>query len=258
MKRREFITLIGGAAAAWPLAARAQQPAMPMVGFLNTASAETSLGSTAGFIEGIGTIGYVEGRNVAIEYRWADGRYDRLPALAADFVRRQVNVIFAGAPPAARAAKIATTTIPIVFTSGEDPVAAGLVTSLNQPGGNVTGVSLLSSALEAKRFGLIREVLPNATTMAVLLNSNYPGAATQTKAVQEAAQSIGQRILILNASTEAEIDGAFAAMAREKVGGLLVCSDPYISARREEVVLLAARHAIRRSTNGANSPRLAG
>jgi putative ABC transport system substrate-binding protein len=243
MKRREFITLIGGAAASWPFSAMAQQ-SMPVIGFLSSGSPESSLASTEAFRHGLGTLGYVEGHNVAIEYLWSNGQYARLPAFAADLASRRVSMIFAGGPPAAIAAKEATATIPIVFTSGGDPVETGLVASLNKPGGNITGISLLTAALEAKRLGLLREILPNPATIAVLVNPKYPGAAEQLRDLEGSARQIGQRILVLNASTAAEIDTAFAAIAQKKPGGLLVCADPFFSGRRQQIVLLATRSGV--------------
>src|SRR6516162_9463065 len=209
MRRREFIALLGGAATAWPLAARAQQPAMPVIGFLNGASPATWARSVAAFRQGLGEAGYVEHPNVGIEYRWAEGQVDRLPALASELVRAQVAVICAGSPPAALAAKAATTTIPVVFTSGEDPIKLGLVASYNRPGANVTGVALLVDVLGAKRLGLLREIVPAATLIAVLLNPTWATFDTQLKDVQEAARAVGQQIQVLRANTEREIDAAF-------------------------------------------------
>jgi putative ABC transport system substrate-binding protein len=242
MRRREFITLLGGAAA-WPLAARAQQPTMPVIGFLNGSSAWEYAHLAAAFRHGLSEIGYVEGRNVAIDYRWAEGHYDRLPALATDLVRRQVAVI-ASNTPATIAAKAATTTIPIVFSSGSDPIKLGFVASLSQPGGNVTGVSFFSAVLEPKRLGILRELVPTAAMIAVLLNPKYPDAEAQSKDVQEAAHTLGLQIQILRASTERDLDATFATLAQLRVGGLLVCADPFLYSRRDYIVALAARHAI--------------
>jgi putative tryptophan/tyrosine transport system substrate-binding protein len=241
-KRREFITLLGGAAAALPLAARAQQP-MPVIGFLNGSSAWEYAHLVAAFRQGLSEIGYVEGRNVVIDYRWAEGRYDRLPALAADLVRRQVAVI-AGNSPATIAAKAATTTIPIVFSSGGDPIKLGLVASLNRPGGNVTGVSFFSATLEAKRLGILRELVPTAAMIAVLLNPKFPDAEAQSKEVQEAARSLALQIRILHASTERDLDTTFATLAELRAGGLLVCADPFLYSRRDYIVELATRYAV--------------
>ena len=206
--RRKFITLAGGAAA-WPLAARAQQPAIPVVGFLNSGSPGAFEDAVSAFRQGLVEAGYVEHRNVGIEYRWAEGQVDRLPAFARELVRAQVAVICAGSPPAALATKAATTTIPIVFTSGEDPIKLGLVASYNRPGGNVTGIALLVDVLGAKRLGLLREIVPAATLIAVLLHPSWPTFETQLNDVQEAARAIGQQIHVLHANTEREIDAAF-------------------------------------------------
>jgi putative tryptophan/tyrosine transport system substrate-binding protein len=245
VKRRDFITIFGSAAAAWPLAARAQQPAMPVVGFLNSATPGAWKPYLEAFRQGLNEAGYLEGRTVAIEYRWADGQYERLPSLAADLVRRKVAVIVAsGGTPASLAAKAATKTIPIVFATGFDPVKLGLVASLNRPGGNVTGVNQFVSQMEGKRLGLLRELVPSAALIAVLLNPNNPPSATQLKDIQEAARALGQQIHILHASSEAELEAAFATARQVGCGGLLVAADPFFNSRRTYIIALAARHAI--------------
>jgi putative tryptophan/tyrosine transport system substrate-binding protein len=244
MRRREFITLLSGAAAAWPLAAQAQQPTMPVVGFLSPGSSG-ALGHLVGaFRRGLNEAGYVEHRNVGIEYLWAEGQIDRLPALANDLVRAQVSVICAAGPGAALAAKTATSAIPIVFTSGDDPVKIGLVASYNQPGGNLTGVAVVIERLGAKRLGLLREVIPGTALIAVLLNPTETTFDAQLNDVQEAARAVGQQIQVLRASTEREIDAAFATAARLRAGAMLVGISFFYTIRREQLVSLAAQAAL--------------
>jgi putative ABC transport system substrate-binding protein len=243
MKRRDFIAFLGGAAA-WPLTARAQQP-MPVIGFLNGASPDAWKPYVEAFLQGLSEGGYVEGRNVAIDYRWAEGQYERLPTLAADLVGRKVAVIVAtGGQEAARAAKAATNAIPIVFTVGGDPVKLGIVASLNRPGSNVTGVNLFVAQMEGKRLGLLRELVPTAGLIAVLLNPNNVPVAAQLKDIQEAARAMGQQIHILHASSDAELEDAFATAARVKAGALQVAADPFFNSRRNFIVALAARYRL--------------
>jgi putative ABC transport system substrate-binding protein len=245
LRRREFITLVGGAAAAWPVVARAQQPAMPVIGFLGTASASPFAHLIAGFRQGLKETGYVEGQNVAIDFRWAEGQYDRVPALAADLVRRQVAVIVAvGGETSAFAAKAATTTIPIVFNVAGDPVKVGLVASLSRPGGNATGVNTFTTELAAKRLGLLHELIPTALLIAVLVNPNFSPAAANAREVEVAARVTGQKILLLKADSESGIDAAFATIGQMRPGALLVAADPFFNSRRDQIVALAARHTI--------------
>jgi len=221
MRRREFISLLGGAAAAWPLAARAQQPTTAVIGFLHGGTASANASLIEPFRRGFAELGYIEGRNVAIEFRWAEGQYDRLAQLAADLVHRQVAVVAAFSPPAAQAAKAATATIPIVFESGNDPVKAGLVASFNRPGGNATGINILVEELLGKRLGLLHELVPTASTVAALLNPQTPAYEAQSRDVQATARSLGQQIHVLNASTEQDVDRAFTALVELRAGALL-------------------------------------
>jgi putative ABC transport system substrate-binding protein len=245
MRRRDFIKAVAGSSVAWSLAARAQQPAMPVIGFLSGRSASEAAYAVAAFQAGLNENGYVEGQNVAIEYRWAEGQYNRLPALAAELVQRQVNVIAAtGATNSALAAKAATTTIPIVFNSGDDPVKLGLVASLSRPGGNTTGINFFVSQLEGKRLGLLHELVPTATLTGVLLNPNNAPFRFQLKDIEEAAHSMGQQIHVVHASTEQGIHNAFKDLARMRVQSLLVGGDPFFNGRREQLVTLAAHYSI--------------
>jgi putative tryptophan/tyrosine transport system substrate-binding protein len=245
MKRREFIIILGSVAPslAWPLAARAQQPAMPVIGFLHTTSPSGWTPYVSTFRNGLKEAGYVEGQNVTIEYRWAEGQYDRLPALVADLVDRKVAVIAANSP-SALAAKAATTTIPIVFQSGSDPVQLGLVASLNRPGDNVTGVSFFATVLEAKRLDLLHQLIPQATVIGLLVNPNFPGSAFQLRDVQDAARTLRHPIHVLYASTSNEINTAFAAIAQQRIDALLVAGDPFFITQSYQFVTLAARYAV--------------
>jgi putative tryptophan/tyrosine transport system substrate-binding protein len=244
VKRRDFIAVLSGAAT-WPLAARAQQPAMPVIGSLSGRSPHEAASVIAAFHRGLGEMGYVEGKNVAVEYRWAEGRYDRLPALAGELVDRHVAAIAAtGGSVSGLAAKAATTAIPIVFSSGGDAVKLGLVASLNRPGGNVTGVNLIFGALGAKRLELLREAIPSVSSLAMLVNPNYPSAAEEVASVQAAARSLGLQMAVLNAPVESDFELAFATLARQKIAGLLVTDDPFLQSHRDQLARLAARHAI--------------
>ena len=245
MRRRDFITLLGGAAAVWPFAARAQQPGVPVVGFLNVASPEGYRPMVTAFRQGLQESGYVEGRNVAIEYRWAEGRSDRLPAMAADLVRRQVAVIAATTTPAALAAKAATTTIPIVFETGGDPIQLGLVVSFNRPGGNVTGVSQLNTEVMPKRLELLHELLPTVTAIALLVNPANPALAEAVlRASRAAVQTLGLHLHVLNASAESDFDAVFANVTQLRAGGLVIGADAFFTSRQEQLAALALRHAV--------------
>jgi putative tryptophan/tyrosine transport system substrate-binding protein len=245
MRRRDFIKVIAGLAVASPLAAHAQQPALPVIGFLNSASPKAFEYLVTAFRRGLKEAGYVEGQNVAIDYRWAEGHYDRLPELAADLVRRQVRVIAAtGGAVSARAAEAATTTIPIVFTIGDDAVKLHLVASLNRPDSNATGVSMLVAELGAKRLGLLRELVPNVSLIAVLLNPNNPVTQGELNDLQEAARIIKQDIHILHANSEDELNFAFATIVRLQAGAIIVGADPFFNSRRNQIVALAAQHRI--------------
>jgi len=244
--RRKFLATLGGAAAAWPLAARAQQPAMPVVGFVHGGSSEASARNVVAFRKGLGETGYVEGQNVTIEYRWLDGRYDRLASLMADLVRRRMAIIATpGGNLAAQAAKAATTTIPIIFGVGEDPVKLGLVASLARPGGNATGINFFAQEVTAKRLGLLHELVPKAVRIAVLVNpANVPTAEAALREIPDAARAIGLQIQVLNASTSREIEAAFATLGRDRADALFVAADGFFASRRVQFATLATRYGI--------------
>ena len=243
--RREFITLLGGAAAAWPSAVRAQQPAMPVIGFLSARSAADSTQLLVAFRRGLRDAGYVEGQNVAIDYRFAEGKYDRLPVFAADLVRRQVAVIAAiSGTPAALAAKAATSVIPIVFANGADPVEFGLIASLSRPGANLTGVTFLAMATVAKRMSVLRELVPTAVAIAYLANPSNELAKAETKETENAARALGMRFHLLHASAERDIEAAFASVVESRVGALVIGSDTFLSSRKQQLIVLAARHRV--------------
>jgi ABC-type uncharacterized transport system substrate-binding protein len=245
MKRREFIMLLGGSAVAWPRAMHAQQPAMPLVGFLNTTSPDTYAFNAEAFREGLRTLGHLEGQNVTIEYRWANGDYSRMPALATELVNRNVAVIAAtGDVVSARAAQAATATIPIVFTVGSDPVRFGLVKSLNRPGGNLTGMTLFSSTLVAKRMELLTQLIPHAHLIALFMNPDNANADSDLREAQEAARLLGRQTVVVNARSERDFNAAFAAMMEQRVGAALVASDPMLLSQRAAIAALAARHAV--------------
>jgi putative tryptophan/tyrosine transport system substrate-binding protein len=244
MRRREFITLLGGAAVAWPLAARAQQPAMPVIGLLGAGSPEPNAKWIAAVRQGLTETGHIEGRNVTIEYRWAEGKYDQLPPMAIDLVQRKTALIFADSLPVALAAKAATTKIPIVFVSGPDPVRLGLVSSLNRPSGNITGVTLFTTILVTKRLELLRELVPAATVIAFIVNPNNPRTEFDVQDMEAGARALGQQILVLKAGSDRDLEALFAILSERKVGALLVGNDPFFNSRPQPFALMAARHAV--------------
>jgi putative ABC transport system substrate-binding protein len=244
MRRRAFISLLGGAAAAWPLAARAQQPAMPVIGFLNTRSPQDAAHLATAFRRGLSEHGFVDGQNVTIDFRWADGQYDRLPALAAELVRRSVKVLAAtGGDPAALAAKAATSTIPIVFITS-DPVKLGLVASYNRPGGNATGINLLTNTMEPKRLGILRDLMPQASTIAALVDPRFPTAGIQSRDIEEAGHAIGIQTEVFHASTDSEVNAAFQSIAQRRLPALLVSGSPFFDTRRSNLITLAAQYKL--------------
>jgi putative tryptophan/tyrosine transport system substrate-binding protein len=245
MNRRSFITLLGAAAVSWPLAARAQQPAMPVIGYLSSFPADINPKFTQAFRQGLNDAGFVEGRNLTIEYRWdEEGRYDRLPTMAADLVGRRVAVLFASPIPAALAAKATTTTIPIVFAIGSDPVETGLVVSLNRPGGNVTGATFLSVDLGAKRLELLRDLLPKIASIGLLVNPNNPNAAVQTKEMQAATTALRLQLNIVSAGSQSDLDNAFEMLVRQRTDALVVSADPFFFSHRDQLVALAMRSPV--------------
>jgi len=244
VKRREFITLLGGAAVTWPLAVNAQQPTMPVIGYISSLTQADSVHFDAAFRRGLSEMGYVEGQNVRIEYRWITDRYDPLPAMATDLVRRQVTMIGAFGPPAVLAAKATTATIPIIFVTGADPIKFGFVASFSRPGGNITGIWIVSTVLAQKRMQLIRELLPKAELIALLVNPTSPVAEPQIRDAQAAADALGLKLSVLNAVTENDFDQVFATLIQRRADALFISADPFLSSRRERLVALAARHAI--------------
>jgi putative ABC transport system substrate-binding protein len=244
MRRRDVLAIVAGAAFPWPYAARAQQPAMPAVGFITAGSLGALRQQVAAFRDGLKEAGIIEGQNATVEYRAADGQLDRFPALVSDLVRRKVAVLAVTSTAGARAAKQATGTIPIVFSIGEDPVTTGIVDSLNRPGGNMTGVYQFTTGLEAKRLGLLHEMVPKAAIMAVLVNSNFSAAEAQLRDVQEAAARLRVQLVVLRANVESDFEAAFSTLVRERAGALLVCGSPFFNTRRQQLVVLAARHAV--------------
>jgi putative ABC transport system substrate-binding protein len=245
MKRREFIGLLGGALAMWPIGARAQQQVVPLIGFLNTQSAGSFSHLVAGFQQGLREAGFLEGQNIQIEYRWAEGRYERLPALANDLVHRGIAVLVAtGGEPAALAAKESTEAVPIVFIIGGDPIRMGLVTSMNRPGGNVTGLTLLSTEIEGKRLGLLQELLPKASLIAVLINPDFPSAENRQRDVLEAASRVGLKTIVVSARSESQFEPAFTTAVEQRANALMVFGDPFFNSRRDQLVALAADYKI--------------
>jgi len=244
LRRRDFITLLGGAAVTWTRVARAQQPTIPVIGFLHAGSPEDFDTTLAAFRRGLAEASYVDGQSVTIEYQWGYGQYDQLPTLVAKLVRRPVSVLVTGAEPTVLAAKAATSGIPIVFVIGNDPVKLGVVTSFNRPGANITGVYILTTSLEAKRLGLLHELIPRAEVISVLLNPNLPSTQDQLTQLQAAAHALGLRLNVLHASNPSGIDEAFAAAAHEQIPALIVAADPFFNTRREQILALAARHVV--------------
>ena len=244
MQRREFITLLGSTAATWPLTGLAQQSAVPVIGLVRTTGPNDSVPMVAAFRQGLKEVGFIEGQNVAINYRWAEGRLDRLPALVSDLIDQRVTVLLAGGNAVAQVAKKATSGIPVVFVIGEDPVKFGLVAHFNRPGGNLTGVTFLATQLEEKRLGLLHELVPNVPVIAALLNPASPTAQSQARELDEAARVLGLRLHVVYASKDSEIDTAFATLVQRRVGALVVGADPFLFSRREQLVALAARHAM--------------
>jgi putative ABC transport system substrate-binding protein len=243
VRRREFIGLLGGATAMWPLAAGAQQPKLPVIGFMSSRSAKDSAQLLQAFHRGLREVGYIEGQNVAIEYRWAEGRYERLAALAAELADRQVAVIAAvGGGPSARAAKAATLTIPIVISIGDDPVEAGFVKSLNRPGGNITGVMLFTSVIGSKRLGLLRELVPQGGPIALLANLATSSGQTQKRDVENVAREIGQQVMVVNAGSDEELEATFVTLAQNRIVAMMVGADPYFDTRRDRIIELVAKH----------------
>ena len=257
MRRREFIKLIVGSTAVWPFAARGQQPT-PIVGFLSSRSPDDSAHLVAAFREGLGETGFIEGRNVAIEYRWAEGHYDRLPTLAADLVARQVSVIAATAIAPARAAKEATTKIPIIFQTGADPVQFGLVNSLSRPEGNLTGVAMLTNTLAPKQLELLHEVVPTVTLVALLVNPKNPISETDKQNVESAAKTLGQQIIVFDVSNDSELEAAFSAIASQHAGSVLVQSDPFLNSRPDKIATLGARYVVPVLHQGREFPAAGG
>jgi putative ABC transport system substrate-binding protein len=245
MQRRKFITLLGCTVATWPLAARAQQPAMPVIGFMSGRSPEDSKHLVAAFRQGLSEAGFVEGQTIVIEYRWGLGQYDRMPALAADLVERRVAVLVGvGGDISALAAKQATSTIPIVFGTGSDPIKAGMVESLARPGGNATGYSLLTNQMEPKRLNMLHDLVPGAAVIGVLLNPNFPPAARQLQDLEEAARTIDQRLFVSKASNDVELNAAFTSLIQQRVGALLVAADPYFDTRRDQIIAFANQNRL--------------
>ena len=244
MRRREFITLVGGAAASWPLATGAQQPAMPVVGFMMAGSRAALRDEITAFEAGLKELGFVEGQNLALEYRFAEGQFERFPAFASDLVNRRASVIAASSPQAALAAKQATATIPIVFSVGADPVEVGLVSSLSHPGGNVTGVYQFTAGLESKRLGLLHEMVPKAKVVGILINPNYAAAESQLRDVQDSAAHLGLRLVVVRANTESEFAAAFSTVVTQRAGAILVCASPFFNSRRQQLIVLASSHAL--------------